>query len=389
MKVPFFDLKRQIAEIGDELKAAASRVIDDTAFASGPFVAEFEENFARAIGVKHCVGMNSGTSALHCALVACGVEPGDEVLTAPFTFIATTEAISYAGAVPCFVDIEEDFYTLSPDCLKDFIAKRTVFDREKSILVNRQSRRPIKAIIPIHLYGQSANIAAIVDIAREYGLRVIEDCAQSHLATYNEKNTGTFGDVGCFSFYPSKNLGACGEGGALVTSDPEIALEVRMLRDHGQRKKYYHEWIGYNYRMDGFQGAILSVKLKYLKKWNEQRRKLADVYNGLLSKIDCVVRPKERPGSTHVYHLYVLRVKNREEVVEFLGKKGVGTGIHYPFPIHLTQAYNTLGYREGDFPVSETCSREVLSLPMFPEMKTNEVEYVAKCLKQYFEREGR
>ncbi|MEO0225469.1 MAG: DegT/DnrJ/EryC1/StrS family aminotransferase [candidate division WOR-3 bacterium] len=383
MKVPFFDLKRQLKLIGPELKGAVEKVIESAAFSSGIFVAEFEERFARLIGCKHSVGLNSGTSALHTALLATGVGPGDEVITSPFTFIATVEAISYAGAYPCFVDIEEDYYTIDPAGLKEFILRKTVYDRNKKNLLNRLTRRPIRAIIPVHLYGQSADLDPIIATAREYNLRVIEDCAQSHLATYNGKKTGTFGDVGCFSFYPSKNLGACGEAGAIVTDDPLLALKVRMMRDHGQRKKYLHEMIGFNYRMEGLQGAMLGVKLNYLKAWNERRQKIARLYNELLSDVDGVVIPRVRVKSEHIYHLYVVKVKKREEAIKYLEQRGVGTAIHYPFPIHLTPAYNHLGYKAGDFPVSEASAREVLSLPMFPELKEEEVKYVAGCLKAF------
>ncbi len=387
MKVPFFDLKRQMAELGDELKETLARVIDNAAFASGPFVADFEEKFAQMIGSRYCVALNSGTSALHCALAAIGIGQGDEVITTPFTFIATVEAISYAGTEPIFVDIDKDYYTIAPESIKDFIMRRTAYDRDNKTLTNRQTRRRIKAIIPVHLYGQSADMTAILDIAREYNLKVIEDCAQSHLATDRGKNTGTIGDIGCFSFYPSKNLGACGEGGALITNDPEVALKVRMFRDHGQKKKYYHELIGHNFRMDGFQGAALNVKIKYLKQWNEQRQKIAQRYHELLSDLDWLRCPKSRDGASHVYHLYVVRVKNRVEVIKYLEEHGVGTGIHYPFPIHLTEAYQHLGYKEGDFPVSEACAREVLSLPMFPELMLKEVEYVTKVLRKWEDKE--
>jgi len=383
MHVPCFDLTRQIAAIGDELKHAAGRVIDRAAFASGPFVSRFEDEFAQAMGGRHCVAVNSGTSALHCALLACGIGAGDEVLTVSFSFIATAEAISYTQAQPAFIDIEEPYYTMSSERLHDFLQRKTFFDRVGKILVDRETRRPVKAIVLVHLFGQPAAADQICSLAGEYGLAVIEDCAQSHLARYEGKPVGTLGDVGCFSFYPSKNLGACGEAGAIVTDNAELALKIRMLRDHGQKHRDHHEVIGYNYRMDGLQGAMLSVKLKHLKAWTEQRRRHALVYRRLLDGLPGITLPAEREGSVHVYNRFVIRVPNRDEFISYLKRRGIGTAVYYPRPIHLTPAYCGLGYKAGDLPASEQSAREAVALPMFPELRKEEVEFVAKVVQNW------
>ncbi len=389
MQVPCFDLIRQIAAIGGELKHAAGQVIERAAFAGGPFVARFEEEFAATTGVRHCVGVNSGTSALHGALVACGIGPGDEVITVPFSFIATAEAISHAQAHPVFIDIEEAYGTMSMERLAEFLERRTLFDPGRKTLLDRETRRPVKAIVPVHLFGQPAAIAQICSYAVKYGLAVVEDCAQSHLAEHRGKPVGTFGDIGCFSFYPSKNLGACGEAGAIITDNAELDLKIRMLRDHGQKHRDHHEVIGYNYRMDGLQGAMLSVKLKHLKVWTEQRRHHAALYRRLLDGLPGILLPAERENSVHVYNRFVIRVPDRARFIDHLAGRGVGTAVYYPQPIHLTPAYRGLGYKAGDFPVSEQYAREAVALPMFPELEPAEVEFVAGVVREYCVAGGR
>ncbi len=321
MRVPFLDLKIQYESIKEEVSIAVNEVMKNTAFAGGPFVERFEREFAAYCSSDFAAGVGSGTEALWLALLALEVGPGDEVITAPNTFIATAEAISFCGARPVFVDVDEATYNLDPNLIEAAITNRT------------------KAIIPVHLFGQMADMDPIMAIARKHGLFVVEDAAQAHGAEYKGKKAGSIGDVGCFSFYPGKNLGAYGEAGAVVTSDPEIDRRVRMLRDHGQAKKYDHALIGWNSRMDGFQGAILSVQLKHLPGWNEQRRDNAKRYDNLLSGFDGVIVPEVGVHNTHVYHLYAVRVKNRDFLIKALAEKEIYCGIHYPVPVHLQEAY--------------------------------------------------
>ncbi|MCX5899980.1 MAG: DegT/DnrJ/EryC1/StrS family aminotransferase [Proteobacteria bacterium] len=365
MKVPFLDLKAQGAAIRGEVDAAIGKVLDEAAFAGGPFVKAFEDEFARFCGSAHAIGVGNGTDALWAALIALGVGPGDEVITVPNTFIATAEAISFCGAQPVFVDVDEQTCTMDPSRFQQAITPRT------------------KAVIPVHLFGQTADMNPIMAIARKHGLAVIEDACQAHGALYQGKPAGSIGDAGCFSFYPGKNLGAYGEAGAVVTSNDDAAAKMRVFREHGQPKKYFHDMIGWNCRMDGMQAAVLSVKLKHLPAWTAARRKHAQQYNQLLEGIPGIVLPHEAGYAQHVYHIYAMRNSRRDELMTALGDKGIATGIHYPVPLHLTGAYQHLGYKEGSFPVSERIARELVSLPMFPELNKEQIEYVVAGIKEF------
>lgn len=374
MQVPFLDLKAQYLSIKDEIQAALNKVLDQTAFAGGPFVAQFEKEFAEFCQVEHCVGVGSGTDALWLALLALGVGPGDEVITVPDTFIATAEAISYCGATPVFVDVDEKTYNMDPNKLDDLLKSRYALSAMPS------ARMP-KAIIPVHLFGQTADMGPILEIAKKYGLSVVEDACQAHGALYKGKPAGSMGAAGCFSFYPGKNLGAYGEAGAVTTNNAELASKMRMIRDHGQEKKYYHGCIGWNARMDGFQGAVLNVKLKHLRAWNEARRTNAAQYNALLDDADGIITPQEMDYAKHVYHIYAIRTKNRDELILRLGEKGVNCGIHYPVPVHLQNAYASLGLKPGSFPVAEKVASEFVSLPMFAELTEEQIRYTADMVK--------
>jgi len=363
MKVPFLDLKAQYESIRPEIAEAIQQVLDKTAFAGGPFVAQFEKEFATFCQTKFAAGVGSGTDALWLALLALGVGPGDEVITAADTFIATAEAISYCGAKPVFVDVEPVTFNMDPLMLEAAITPRT------------------KAVIPVHIFGQMADMDPILAIARKHKLFVVEDASQAHGAQYNGKVAGSMGDVGCFSFYPGKNLGAYGEAGAIVTNDAELDKKIRMLRDHGQDRKYYHGKIGWNARMDGIQGSILSVKLKHLASWNESRRKNAALYDSLLKEVKGVALPGKAAYATHVYHIYAIRVKGRDALIAALAAKDIHCGIHYPIPLHLQEAYKSLGYRAGAFPVAEKAASEFVSLPMFAELTGEQIARVASELK--------
>ncbi len=364
MKVPFLDLTSQHAPLRREFSAAIEEVIDSGAFAGGPFVARFEEDFATYCDSQHAIGVGSGTEALWLALLALGVGPGDEVITVPSTFMATAEAITYCGAKPVFVDIDERTYTMDPAGLEEAITKRT------------------KAIIPVHLFGQPADMDPILEIARARGLYVIEDAAQAHGAEYKGRRAGSLGDAGCFSFYPGKNLGAFGEAGAIVTGNNELQEKIRVLRDHGQIRKYHHTMVGWNCRMDGIQAAVLSIKLRHLEKGNETRRSHAAQYHGALAGFDAIVTPYEDPYARHVYHVYAVRVRERDEVIRRLGEMGIACGIHYPVPVHLQEAYSNLGYEVGSLPVAEQVAKEFVSLPMFPELSPAQVGTVAESVKE-------
>jgi dTDP-4-amino-4,6-dideoxygalactose transaminase len=365
MQVNFVDLKAQYLTIKPEIDRAIEGVITNTAFVLGKAVEEFEKKFASYCEVKHCLGVNSGTSALIMVLQALGIGEGDEVITTPNTFIATAEAISQVGAKPVFVDILENSYNLDPTILEKAITRKT------------------RAIIPVHLYGQTADMDPILKIAEKNKIAVIEDSCQSHGARYNGKNAGSLALAGCFSFYPGKNLGAYGEGGAVTTNSDEIAQKIKMLRDHGSAKKFYHEYIGNNCRLEGIQGAVLSVKLNHLDDWNEKRRKNADLYRRYL-KGTGVVLPEEMPYARHVYHIFCIRVKERERLIDFLKQKSIYTNIHYPIPIHLQNAYSFLGYKKGSFPVTERCVDEILSLPMFAELTEEQIKYTADSIKEFY-----
>lgn len=367
MKVPFVDLKEQYNAIRDELEPALHEVFRDSAFILGKYVARFEQEFSAYCNVRHAIGVNSGTDAITLTLKALGLGPGDEVITAANTFVATVEAISHAGCKPVLVDVLPDTYNMDPNKLEEKITQKT------------------KAIIPVHLYGQPADLDAIIQIARRYNLFVIEDAAQAHGALYKGRRVGSLGNAACFSFYPSKNLGAYGDGGAVVTNDETLALKIRQLRDHGSIQKYQHELIGYNSRLDALQAVALSIKLKHLDQWNAMRQRNAHWYTELLSKIPGIAAPKALQDAQHVYHLYVIRLErgDRNRLQEHLKAHGVETGIHYPQPVHLTKAFAYLGYREGDFPVAEQCARSILSLPMYPELRAEQIEYVASEVRSY------
>ncbi|MDZ7262332.1 MAG: DegT/DnrJ/EryC1/StrS family aminotransferase [candidate division KSB1 bacterium] len=365
-KVPFVDLKAQYTAIASEIDEAINRVLNSSSFILGKEVEQFESDFARYCGVNYGVAVNSGTSALHLALLACGIGPGDEVITVPNTFVATVEAILYTGAKPVFVDIDPLSYNIDVNKIEEVITKKT------------------RALIPVHLYGQPADMEPIKELASEHKLKIIEDACQAHGAEYKGQKVGSLADVGCFSFYPGKNLGAYGEGGMVVTNDREYYEKMKRLRDHGQSQKYFHSEVGFNYRMEGMQGAILRTKLKYLDQWTEARRKNAQLYNKLL-KSSKVVVPQELRFVKHVYHLYVIRTEHRDELQQYLWNKGIATGLHYPVPIHLQKGYTFLGYKTGSFPVTEKYAQTILSLPMYPELTKGQIEYVVEGIESFGE----
>jgi dTDP-4-amino-4,6-dideoxygalactose transaminase len=372
--IPFLDLVTPHVELERELTDVFQKALRSAGFIGGPMVEEFEKAFASFCESKYAVGVNSGTDALRFALTACGVKSGDVVVTVPNTFIATTEAISQAGALPEFVDINERTYNMDPRKLQTYLETQCTVDASGQ-LISRRSGRPVSAVIPVHLYGQMADMDPILDLADRYGLIVIEDACQAHGAEYFSRKhnrwmkAGSMGKAAAFSFYPGKNLGACGEAGAATTDDPEIAKEMKMLRDHGQAKKYYHDIEGYNGRLDAIQAGLLQVKLNHLANWNARRRERAAEYDRLLSAADCGVVPVYEPSwSKAVYHLYVVRTDDREGLMNHLKNAGIGTAIHYPVPLHLQKAYSAMNYREGDFPITEKVAAEIVSLPMFPQL---------------------
>ena len=365
--IPFIDLKAQYDSIKDEIDNAIQNVINNTSFIMGEELKKFEEEFAWFCDVKYAIGVANGSDALILALRACGIGEGDEVITVPHTFISTAEAISNVGGKVVFVDINPKTYTIDVSKIEEKINEKT------------------KAIIPVHLYGQPADMDPIMELARKYNLKVIEDAAQAHGAEYKGKKVGSIGDVGCFSFYPGKNLGAYGDAGMVVTNNEEIAEKVKLLRNHGRiTKKYEHKIEGYSSRLDNLQAAILRVKLRHLNKWNDSRRKNAKKYNKLLNNIGGITTPYEADYSKHVYHLYVIRIeKERDKLREELKSKGVATGIHYPIPLHLQPACSYLGYKRGDFPVTEKASQEILSLPMFAELSDEQIKKIVKLIRSY------
>lgn len=367
MNVPFLDLKAHHEPHRAEFLAAIAEVVDSNAFAGGRFAAQFEEEFASFCGVDHAIGVGSGTDALWLALLAMGVGPGDEVITVPNSFIATAEAISFTGATPVFVDVDEKTYNLDPNLLEGAITERT------------------KAVIPVHLFGQPAAMGPILEIARRHNLRVLEDAAQAHGAEYNSARIGSLGDAGAFSFYPGKNLGAFGEAGAVTTNDAELAQKIRIIRDHGQSKKYHHDVVGWNGRMDGIQAAVLSLKLKRIEESTEARRSHARHYDSKLGSLEGVAAPAAAPGVRHVYHIYAIRVADREHVMSTFQERGVATAIHYPVPIHLQEAYRDLGYGPGSFPIAEESAFQFVSLPMYPELSSGQIDYVAESLREILE----
>jgi dTDP-4-amino-4,6-dideoxygalactose transaminase len=455
MNVPFLDLKTPHLELEEELVEVFRDSLRNASFVGGPQVQVFEDEFAQFCETKYCVAVNSGTDALRFALMAAGIGPGDEVITVPNSFIATTEAISQAGATIGFVDIDERTYNMDPNLLEDYLKKRCsgkwqgasgkgltrnsqpeTFSRGLHLTPSASSLEPQtsnlqclkpptsnlkpqpKAVIPVHLYGQPADMDSIQEIAERYGLIVIEDACQAHGALYYSgkeekwRKCGSMGVAGCFSFYPGKNLGACGEGGAVTTNDEGIANKIRMLRDHGQGKKYYHEFEGYNGRLDAIQAGILRVKLRHLTDWNEKRRQNASLYNELLNgeipqhrstaapqhrttgasasnpqpltSNSAIIPPYEPSWAKAVYHLYIIRTRKRDELQKYLSENGIGAGLHYPIPLHLQKAYTDLGYGEGDYPITEKVASEILSLPMFPQLTVEQIQYVATQIKSFY-----
>ena len=412
MNIPFLDLKTPHRELEEELVEVFRDCLRNASFVGGPQVQSFEEEFAKFCETKYCVAVNSGTDALRFALIAAGIGPGDEVITVPNTFIATTEAISQTGATPAFVDIDERTYNMDPNRLEDYLKTRQsqVVSR-KGLTQNSQVEKQNhdfcltpnpsrltpqpKAVLPVHLYGQPADMDSILEIADRYGLIVIEDACQAHGALYYSekfkkwKKAGSMGLAAAFSFYPGKNLGACGEGGAVTTDNEDIAKKIRMLRDHGQAKKYYHEFEGYNGRLDAIQAGILRVKLKYLPNWNEKRRRNASLYTQHLtlnthhSSLNTIITPYEPQWSKAVYHLYIIRIQKRDDLQKYLLEKGISTGLHYPVPLHLQKAYANNGFKEGDFPITEKVTSEIISLPMFSQLAEEQIEYVVEKITEF------
>jgi len=382
--IPFLDLVTPHAELKEELCEVFKTALDTAGFIGGPMVQGFEQDFAKFCEAEHCVGVGSGTDALRFALIAAGIGPGDVVVTVPNTFIATTEAISQAGGRIAFVDIDEATYNMDPGKLREYFETQCDFDSTTKILVDRRTKGRVAAIVPVHLYGQMADMDPILELAEQYGLIVIEDACQAHGAEYFSKKqgrwckAGSMGRAAAFSFYPGKNLGACGEAGAVTTNDAELARKIRMLRDHGQAQKYYHDVEGYNGRLDAIQAGILRVKLKHLPEWTEKRRVAASRYRELFECVeDSVVLPFEPSWSKAVYHVFAVRVENRDEFMKQLGSVGIATGIHYPIPLHIQNAYRTLGYSKGDFPVAEKVAADIVSLPMFPQLTGEQQNKVA------------
>jgi dTDP-4-amino-4,6-dideoxygalactose transaminase len=363
--IPYLDLPAQMRAIRQDIDAAIARTLDNCSFCLGPDVAEFEKDFARFCGAEHCVGFNSGTSALHIAMLLLNIGPGDEVVTTPFTFVATSWAISYVGAKPVFVDVDDASFNLDPELLERAITPRS------------------KAVLLVHLYGHPFAVEPIKAICRKRNLPLVEDAAQAHAAKYRGKLVGTFGAISCFSFYPGKNLGAYGEGGALVTNDAAFASRARSLREHGSTKRYYHDEVGFNYRMEGIQGAVLGVKLKHLDAWTRERRRVAHRYHELLADTPLQL-PREADGAESAYHLYVVRHPRRDELKKHLEANHVGCALHYPVPLHLQKCYADLGYKPGDFPVAEKAARQCLSLPIYPELKDPQIQRVAEVIKDFF-----
>lgn len=376
MQVPFLDLKAQYQKIKQEIHNAISEVLESTSFILGKPVQEFENEFAKMHGVKYCVGLSSGTDGNHIALWALNIGPGDEVIVPANTFIATAWGATLCGAKPVFVDCHPESYNIDPDKVERAITPKT------------------KAIVTVHLYGQPADMDPLKEIAEKYKIYLIEDAAQAHLAEYKGKKVGGFGISASFSFYPGKNLGAYGEAGAVTTNDDELAEKFRMIRDHGSVKKYTHVLLGHNYRMESIQGAVLKVKLKYLEEWTEKRRQVAEKYRELLSDIEEIKLPKEMSYAKHVYHLFVIQVNSksdkrqeiRDKLQKFLNENGIGTGLHYPIPLHLQPCFKELGYKKGDFPVTEQLAEGGLSLPIYPELTDSQIEYVAEKIREFFKK---
>jgi len=404
VQVPFLDLRTPHQRLEEELVTVFRDCLHNASFIGGKYVQTFEEDFAKFCETKYCVGVNSGTDALRFALIAAGIGPGDEIITVPNTFIATTEVISQVGASIGFVDIDERTYNMDPNKLEDYLGKsrksqgvsRKASSRNKNYPLapsaSRLTSQP-KAVIPVHLYGQPADMDSILEIARKYELIVIEDACQAHGAQYFSqkeerwRKAGSIGLAGAFSFYPGKNLGACGEGGCVTTDNEQMAQKIRMIRDHGQSKKYYHDREGYNGRLDAIQAGFLSVKLKNLPEWNEKRRRNALIYSKLFTQPptpNALIPPYVPGWAKPVYHLYIARVPQREKLQAYLNEKGIGTGLHYPIPLHLQNAYSGNGFKMGDFPITEKVASEILSLPMFPELTADQITYVVETILQFY-----
>jgi len=365
MKVPFVDLKAQYYSIKEEIDGAVLNVLANTSFILGKSVADFEQEFAKTHSAKYCYCVSSGTAGNHLVLWALGVGPGDEVIMPVNTFIATAWGATLCGAKPVFVDCDERSFNIDPAKVEEKITPRT------------------KAIVAVHLYGQPADMDPLREIARKHDILLVEDCAQAHLAEYKGKRVGSLSAASSFSFYPGKNLGAYGEGGAVMTDNQDLAAKFKMMRDHGTSTKYYHDTEGHNYRMEGIQGAVLGVKMRYIAKWTDARRSHASAYTKLLKNTDGIITPEEMAFAKHVYHLYVIRVKNREQLQKHLDSKGIATGMHYPVPLHLQKVFKDLGYKKGDFPVAEQVAEEMLSLPMYPELTDEQISYVCDAVKEF------
>ena len=385
--IPFLDLVTPHRELAPELTEVFGRALNTAGFIGGPMLEQFENAFAEFSAAKYCVGVSSGTDALRFALMAAGVKFGDIVITVPNTFIATTEAISQAGAEPRFVDVDERTYNMDPVQVRRYVTESCTFDSRMELLIDNRTGKPVTAIVPVHLYGQMADMDELLEIAHQYNLSLVEDACQAHGAQYFSRKenrwrtAGSMGVAAAFSFYPGKNLGACGEAGAATTNDENLARKMRMLRDHGQAKKYYHDMEGYNGRLDSIQAGLLHVKLKHLSNWNTSRQERARKYNELLSAASADIKTPFQPSwSRAIYHLYVVQVENREAVQAALAKENIGTGIHYPIPLHLQKAYANQGYRAGDFPVTEKAAERILSLPMFPNLSEADQVRVVETL---------
>src|SRR3984893_16982019 len=393
-QISFLDLVSPHQELETELVEVFRKSLKDAAFVGGPAVAEFEKEFAIFCDSPYCVGVASGTDAVRFALTAAGVKPGDVVVTVPHTFIATTEAISQAGARPDFVDIDEHTYCMDPDKLRQYLEQECTVEEASGKLVNRKLKAPVTAVVPVHIYGQTADMDPILELARKYKLIVVEDACQAHGAEYFSKEAnawrkaGSMGDAGAFSFYPGKNLGACGEAGAVTTNNEPMARTMRMLRDHGQAQKYYNQLEGYNGRLDALQSGLLTIKLRHLADWSRNRQEVAKRYDQSFSAMGGVVTPFCSDFAHAVYHLYVIRVRKRDVLQKHLANAGIGTGIHYPVPLHLQDAYRHLQYRSGSFPVCEQVASEILSLPMYPQLEPEQAQRVVRAVEAFLSSRG-
>jgi dTDP-4-amino-4,6-dideoxygalactose transaminase len=382
--VPFIDLKVQQHQIYNEIDDRITDIITNTGFILGKHVDEFEERFAEFQEAKFCLGVSSGTDALHIALMTLGIGHGDAVIVPVNTFIATAEAVSLCGAVPVFVDCDK-YFNVDVKKAREILRQRADGTEKQKVRKSedQEIRWAVRAIIPVHLYGQPVNMDEIMALADEYNLMVVEDCCQAHMAKWKDKSVGNFGAFGAFSFYPGKNLGAYGEAGALITNDKNLYQKAKMIRQHGEIERYIHKVIGHNYRMEAIQGAVLSTKLKYLKEWTNKRKKNAQLYTEILSEIDGIQTPKELDGTNCVYHLYVIQTENRDGLQDYLQQNGISTGLHYPIPLHLQEAYSDFKYHPGDFSAAEKTARRILSLPMYPELNEKQIRYVCNKIKEF------